>query len=196
MNERAITARVPLPADTLLVINGQTQVNPRRIAQLLRDGPLPAIDRAIAADTIDALLNEPLPLVLYCQACGKQHVDAPEPETGWTNPPHKSHKCAGCGWVWRPADFPTVGVARIHTSGEDDSLPGAELPYQVPAEALRRTEGLRLRVSRLRDRLQAALRELGPHELHQALRDTLDSDNELAADNERLNAGAATDRDA
>ncbi|HYE39916.1 MAG TPA: hypothetical protein VEB23_08290, partial [Ramlibacter sp.] len=179
-----------------LVINGQTQVNPRRIAQLLRDGPLPAIDRSIAADTIDALLDEPLPLVLYCQACGKQHVDAPEPETGWTNPPHRSHKCAGCGWIWRPADFPTVGVAKIHTSGERDSLPGAELPYQVPAEALRRTEGLRLRVSRLRDRLQAALRELGPYELHDAMREMLEGDQELACADEQLQGAAGRTREA
>jgi hypothetical protein len=104
----------------------------------------------------------PIPMVLHCPECGRQHVDAPEPqctfnlwgenvvwasdnsslrcqkrldhagahEVGsgltsfrWTNPPHKSHKCHGCGIVWRPADVPTVGVEAIETRGQADTWP-------------------------------------------------------------------------
>jgi hypothetical protein len=91
--------------------------------------------------------GEPLPMVLYCPACGTQHIDAPkpcdmgvgcdtagvcfaaahgEPErcSGWENPPHRSHLCAGCGIVWRPADIATVGVAQIETQGNADTWPG------------------------------------------------------------------------
>jgi hypothetical protein len=68
---------------------------------------------------------EPLPIdmVLHCPGCGLQHIDAPEPGTNWTNPPHRSHKCHGCGDVWRPADVPTNGVAAIETRGKADTVP-------------------------------------------------------------------------
>lgn len=65
----------------------------------------------------------PVPLVLHCPVCGVQHVDAPEPATGWDNPPHKSHLCHGCGAVWRPADIPTTGVRAVQTRGSADTWP-------------------------------------------------------------------------
>src|SRR5688572_27856952 len=68
--------------------------------------------------------SSPLPMVLHCPDCAKQHIDAPEPEAGWTNPPHKSHTCHGCGTVWRPADVETVGVAAIETRGSRDTWNG------------------------------------------------------------------------
>jgi len=85
-------------------------------------------------------MNEPIPMVLHCPACGLQHIDAPEVETVqasegppdgketavlWDNPPHRSHKCGSCGHIWRPADVPTVGVERIETKGKNDSAPVA-----------------------------------------------------------------------
>jgi hypothetical protein len=67
----------------------------------------------------------PIPMILYCPNCGTQHIDAPEPDTGWTNPPHRSHKCHACQSIWRPADVHTVGVAGTKTRGEHDIiLPG------------------------------------------------------------------------
>lgn len=86
----------------------------------------------------------PIDMVLYCPQCGRQHIDeptgcdmgmgcseagicyatnngAPERCTLWTNPPHKSHLCAGCGFIWRPADVPTNGVWAIETRGKEDS---------------------------------------------------------------------------
>ncbi len=79
----------------------------------------------------------PIPMVLHCPACGLQHVDAPEAladyverrqnlkdkRPAWTNPPHRSHLCGGCGYTWRPADVPTNGVASVTTKGKNDSAP-------------------------------------------------------------------------
>ncbi len=68
------------------------------------------------------IAGEPVPLqmVLYCPSCGMQHIDAPEGD--WTNPPHRSHLCHGCGHIWRPADVYTEGVAAILTRGKADTL--------------------------------------------------------------------------
>lgn len=54
-----------------------------------------------------------------CAGCGchrSEHVH-------WTNPPHKSHLCHGCGTIWRPADVPTNGVATVQTRGKADTWP-------------------------------------------------------------------------
>lgn len=73
----------------------------------------------------------PIPMVLHCPACGLQHIDAPDLDDihwidgarsiPWTNPPHRSHLCQGCGHIWRPADVPTEGVAAVQTRGSADS---------------------------------------------------------------------------
>jgi hypothetical protein len=73
-----------------------------------------AVQFAIADDFIV------VPMLLWCPMCGYQHVDAPDPGQGWTNPPHRSHKCSSCGCIWRPADCNTTGVAEIATKGKDD----------------------------------------------------------------------------
>ncbi len=80
--------------------------------------------------------DQPINMVLFCPACGTQHIDAPEPAIArhydelpggmveaqpWTNPPHRSHLCSGCGHIWRPADVPTNGVAAVQTCGKNDS---------------------------------------------------------------------------
>lgn len=83
--------------------------------------------------------GEPLPMVLFCPVCGTQHVDKTEDGTSvdtdsdgrptsapWLNPPHRSHLCAGCGAVWRPADVATVGVAEIATRGGRDTFSNAK----------------------------------------------------------------------
>lgn len=76
---------------------------------------------------------EPIPMVLHCPLCGTQHVDKPEPEIGWTNPPHKSHLCHGCGIVWRPASVPTVGVESVER-GTNDTWPLGKLTRQEAEE--------------------------------------------------------------
>lgn len=62
----------------------------------------------------------PVDMLLFCPGCGKQHIDGPDEVKDWTNPPHRSHECQGCGHVWRPADVPTNGVAAIRTRGTRD----------------------------------------------------------------------------
>ena len=81
--------------------------------------------------------DTPLNLIIFCPACGTQHVDEPNPNVcqdcgledvrcvcqsfnPWLNPPHKSHRCTHCNIVFRIADFAANGVARIATTGEND----------------------------------------------------------------------------
>jgi hypothetical protein len=79
------------------------------------------IDVVIARLEAQEASLKPIDMILPCPKCGMLHVDAPEPENGWTNPPHKSHLCHGCGTIFRPADIATNGVAAIKTRGENDS---------------------------------------------------------------------------
>lgn len=98
--------------------------------------------RSVITDTL-AVASSPVPaepppidMILFCPRCGTQHVDTPETERHyrarlsnampaelaprWMNPPHRSHLCHQCHAVWRPADVPTNGVARINTRGKED----------------------------------------------------------------------------
>lgn len=90
------------------------------------------------------VMRRPIDSVLYCPKCGLQHIDRDESnnrmhspgcnvscgtlggcscgfDSLWRNPPHRSHLCGGCGYIWRPADVPTNGVAAIKTRGKSDS---------------------------------------------------------------------------
>lgn len=82
-----------------------------------------ATEKAVA---LERAASQPVPMVLHCPACNTQHIDKPEPERGWDNPPHKSHLCHGCGIVWRPADVPTVGVESVTSRGNKDTWPPPE----------------------------------------------------------------------
>lgn len=86
----------------------------------------------------------PIDVVLYCPACGLQHIDAPDTNYDphyeghmiWDNPPHRSHLCHGCGHTWRPADVATNGAAAVKTKGKADSqFVGAAAPAVPPGEA-------------------------------------------------------------
>lgn len=87
------------------------------------DGPdRPALCDLVAYVQMDLKkLHQPINMVLPCPACHLLHIDAPKGE--WKNPPHKSHLCAYCGTVWRPADVSTNGVERITTTGKQDNWP-------------------------------------------------------------------------
>jgi hypothetical protein len=65
-------------------------------------------------------MSEPIAMLLFCPRCDKQHVDAPDPEAGWQNPPHRTHRCAACRYEWRPADVATTGVRELLTRGAND----------------------------------------------------------------------------
>lgn len=78
------------------------------------------------------MIDNPIDMILPCPRCGLLHVDAPEPGTDWTNPPHKSHLCHLCGVVWRPADIPTNGVAATKTKGDRDTWTPTYPPASEP----------------------------------------------------------------
>jgi hypothetical protein len=48
----------------------------------------------------------PVPLFLACPACKKAHID----RGPWRTRSHRTHKCEYCNHLWRPTDYPTVGV--------------------------------------------------------------------------------------
>lgn len=75
-------------------------------------------DSELGVSKIDAL---PIPMLIYCPKCSLQHIDEPKDE--WTNPPHRSHLCAFCGYIWRHADVSTVGVVELCTRGGGDLEP-------------------------------------------------------------------------
>lgn len=110
---------------------------------LARETNRSAKERRVAtSEALSAPYGNPIPMILFCPACDLQHIDAEEPHKPecvtvqrpaiaeelcncdrWTNPPHRSHKCAGCGEIWRPADVATVGVRDIETRGNFDAKP-------------------------------------------------------------------------
>ncbi len=67
--------------------------------------------------------THPVDMLLFCPKCNAQHIDQPQPEKNWKNPPHRSHECQACGYVWRPADVATNGVATLNTKGNRDRDP-------------------------------------------------------------------------
>ena len=101
---------------------------PMARAQDLIRGAKTGWEAFLAAGILGAA-KAPLEMVLHCPECRAQHVDAPDEASGWTNPPHRTHRCKNCGWNWRPADVFTTGVASVKTRGELDGtrsvLPGA-----------------------------------------------------------------------
>jgi Zn-finger nucleic acid-binding protein len=81
----------------------------------------------------EAVRAVPIDMVLFCPKCHAQHIDRDEAKgmlafdvaaygEPWRNPPHRSHLCHDCGFVWRPADVPTNGVRAIKTRGKRDSV--------------------------------------------------------------------------
>ena len=87
-------------------------------------GSLPPEDIDWLISELEAALDrKPIKMVLHCPRCSRQHIDAPGPD--WDNPPHRSHLCAYCNCVWRPADVPTEGVAEVETHGKADNWPEA-----------------------------------------------------------------------
>lgn len=114
----------------------------------------------LARRILAGLNPKPLDMILHCPACGMQHIDKDNSqdlrieaaergidregdrecdrwieEREWTNPPHRSHLCAGCGHIWRPADVPTNGVASIQTRGKEDSPAAGATMRRIDAAA-------------------------------------------------------------
>jgi len=110
-----------------------TQIrNYQQTTPAMYEGIMPEIDTVVSA--MNSLLQHldhpepegrpnifpPVDMILFCPRCYEQHVDELQPEKGWDNPPHRSHECQHCGFVWRPADIATNGVREIKTRGKRD----------------------------------------------------------------------------
>lgn len=103
----------------------------------------PTVLRLIATNReLGAKAAAPIAMILFCPSCGLQHIDQAVDEEdeegrqdGWSNPPHRSHLCHGCGHIWRPADVATEGVAYLDGYGENDSPPIRERAGSARAEA-------------------------------------------------------------
>jgi hypothetical protein len=111
----------------------------------------------IRHDLVSSTAVPPVDMILFCPNCWEQHIDAEEDEIAfqhrmeawalvaesqdnhpsrWTNPPHRSHLCHKCFAVWRPADVPTNGVAKISTQGRRDTwTPCQLLAAPAPSDA-------------------------------------------------------------
>lgn len=99
-------------------------------------------------DDVKHAAGKPIDMILYCPQCHTQHIDTADKfhhalvdKGRWTNPPHRSHLCHYCGFIWRPADVPTNGVAEIKTRGKDDSPVAAEPVQHARTCAARREAG-------------------------------------------------------
>jgi len=62
--------------------------------------------------TAPAQTANPVPMQLDCPKCGLHHVDTLDAMTGidWATRPHKTHLCLGCGHLFKPAEYTTVGM--------------------------------------------------------------------------------------
>lgn len=50
------------------------------------------------------MVEEPIPMMLWCPSCGRRHIDNPGMDA------HHTHACQFCGLLWRPALCRTTGV--------------------------------------------------------------------------------------
>lgn len=119
-----------------------------------------------------------IPMILYCPACGAQHIDRPQPEKGWTNPPHRSHECQACGCIWRPADVATTGVEKIETTGRADTWSQfGHCPATHARDAREISRRIALRVAEIPDRTspedQPEMMLVTPNELRRIVEDEL-----------------------
>lgn len=124
-----------LPKEDMKTIDDAIEaINHSEVVKI--DGGEYAVHPVVAAELLrlhmaakQRVPSDPIDMVLHCPTCGMQHIDAPEEHSAvlprnyghWSNPPHRSHLCHGCGHIWRPADVPTNGVAAVKTTGKQDS---------------------------------------------------------------------------
>lgn len=64
-----------------------------------------------ATSSVPSSARPPIPMLMFCPRCSKQHIDAPKGD--WANPPHATHTCQHCGLLWRPSNENTAGVSGI-----------------------------------------------------------------------------------
>lgn len=92
--------------------------NPAVQVNLRLDQTIESQTVALAVNRLALAMTEPVPMMLFCPKCGKQHVDKPDVANGWLNPPHATHTCAYCKTLWRPSNRNTAGVSLIKVEEE------------------------------------------------------------------------------
>ena len=84
-------------------------------------GPYDLLFMALEETIGDRAIRKPVPMILHCPACHRQHIDTGE----FATRPHRTHRCEventadgaqGCGYEWQPALVPTVGVLCLPVS--------------------------------------------------------------------------------
>lgn len=113
------------PATSTQVRNAALEIERKVIDWIAgeKNGMGLAVLEEIISRHMSAAVPKPIDAILHCPDCGHQHIDAPEPENGWINPPHRKHLCHYCGHIWLAANVPTNGVlivepAAPHSEGE------------------------------------------------------------------------------
>ena len=76
-------------------------------------------DLESAARAFASMPAVPVPMILHCPECHARHVDA----GAFATKPHHTHACQSCGFAWRPAVVPTVGVQFL--PGVRDAVDGS-----------------------------------------------------------------------
>jgi len=66
---------------------------------------------------LDAVGDEPIPMLMNCPRCDCPHIDEGE----WATRSHKTHQCQQCETEWRPANVPTVGVLTLPSPPQGES---------------------------------------------------------------------------
>jgi len=72
-----------------------------------------------ALNELRAVLDAPIPMLLWCPECGRRHVDGEVMEKR----PHHTHACQFCGHVWRPTLQNTTGVQFLPGYKDAETLP-------------------------------------------------------------------------
>lgn len=99
MSDRFVFADSPDPKEYMTCPRCQKHV--RDVLHLI-----PGEDLARCADCLFTYIRTPVPLILCCPMCGARHIDEDE----FAIKAHHTHSCQSCGFTWRPAVVPTVGV--------------------------------------------------------------------------------------
>ena len=80
-------------------------------------------------DIIRFEFERPIPIILFCPMCGLRHIDVGE----FSEKPHHTHACQGCGFVWRPSTRFTVGVQFLPDFKDDpEAIKRWEKAQKVP----------------------------------------------------------------
>lgn len=90
-----------------VAIEGESVLSERLVSAWMRAYDVEENVSQAAASLLAGVV--PVPMVLHCPKCSKQHLDEGE----YRHVIHKTHLCLFCGHEWRPAKVPTVGVRAL-----------------------------------------------------------------------------------